>query len=70
MKILLLTDVLDLRVRQRKELAYYVEHKEKLERQIAAIARDLQLTEHILRLITAEHKDELSVGKSRPHHDP
>jgi hypothetical protein len=64
-KILLLTDVLDLRARQRKELAHYQIHKEKLERQIAALARDLQLTDHILRLITAEHKDELSIGKSR-----
>ena len=63
MTIILLQDVLDLRARQRKELQLYKEKKEQLERQISYLSRDLQLTEHILRLIEAEQQDNLSIGR-------
>lgn len=64
MSIIILTDVLDLRARQRRELAFYRQHKIDIEQKLSRLARDLELTDYILSLITAEHHNELSIG---PH---
>jgi hypothetical protein len=66
MSIILLADVVNLRARQRKELSFYTEKKAEIERKLATLHRDLQLTDHILKLIQGEHKDELSLGRKDP----
>ena len=70
MSIIPIHDVLDLRARQRKELAFYTEKKQQLERHLSILHRDLQLTDYIIRLIESEHQDEHSINGKRTDRTP
>lgn len=58
-KIILLADILDLRARQKKELAFYTEKKEKLEQKLYFINKEIELTEMILKMIEKEQITEI-----------
>ncbi|HUD11129.1 MAG TPA: hypothetical protein VMS08_01860 [Candidatus Saccharimonadia bacterium] len=54
MSILLLTDIMEHRVRKVKELAFYTEQKAQLEKRLCDIRHELNLTDRILKLIKDE----------------
>lgn len=54
MAILLLQDLLDSKKRKQKELAFYTEEKQKLERRLYHIRREIALTDKILGMIKRE----------------
>jgi hypothetical protein len=59
MTVLLLTDLLNSRARKQKELLFYTEQKEALERKLFDIRRELNLTDRILRMIRKEEITEI-----------
>ena len=54
MSILLLSEIMDHRARKAKELAFYTEQKERLEKKLLGIRCELNLTDRILNLIRKE----------------
>ena len=56
MSILLITDILNLRARKEKELAFYTEQKDRLEVRLNFIRHELDLTDLILKMLQREHK--------------
>jgi hypothetical protein len=59
MTILLLSDLLNRRARKQKELLFYMEQKELLERKLISLRREINLTDEILRLIQREQLVEI-----------
>lgn len=59
MSILLLSDLINRRARKQKELLFYTEQKELLERKLFGIRAELNLTDTILRLIRKEELTEI-----------
>lgn len=60
-KIILIQDLLDQRKRKQQELAFYLAKKEELEKKLKWLKRDLDLTEHILKLIETEKIEEIKI---------
>jgi len=52
--ILLLSDIMEHRVRKAKELAFYANQKALLEKRLHDIQRELNLTDRILKMIREE----------------
>lgn len=58
-KIILIQEILASRDLKRKELAFYLEKKEELERKLNYIRHELRLTDLILELIEKEKIEEI-----------
>jgi len=63
MTILLLRDLLDIKARKQRELAFYTDKKTELETTLCLIRRELNLTDRILRMIKAEELQEINDGR-------
>jgi hypothetical protein len=61
MTILLLSDIIDRRLRKQKELAFYAEQKAALEVKLAQVRHEINLTDKILSLIRKEEL--LEIGR-------
>ena len=60
MSILLLSEILDHRARKAKELEFYMQQKERLEKRLVAVRCELNLTDRILSLIRKEQLIEIT----------
>lgn len=63
-KIISLTDIIDSRIVKEKEIQYYYEQLEEIQRKIAFLETDLNLTKTIIRLI--EDQKIVTVDNSVP----
>jgi hypothetical protein len=66
MSIVLLSEVMDIRARKARELAFYTEKKHALEVRLANIRRELNLTDTILALIRREELIDFFTART-PH---
>jgi len=62
MTILLLSDIIDRRLRKQKELAFYAEQKAMLEVKLTQLRHEINLTDKILSLIRKEQL--LEIGRN------
>lgn len=53
-KIFILTDVIETKIRKEKELAYYQEQLEKLQRKMFFLKKDIELTNLIIKIVEQE----------------
>ena len=60
-KIILIQDLLDQRKRKEKELKFYLEKRDELEKKLIYLKHDLALTDHIIKLIETEKIEEIKI---------
>jgi len=53
-KILILTDVIETKLRKEKELAYFQEQLEKLQQKMFFLKKDIEITNLIIRIVEQE----------------
>ena len=58
-KIILLQDVFEHRKRKQKELEFYLQKKEELERKLGYLRQEINLTDYVIRLIKTEKEIEI-----------
>lgn len=67
-KIILITSLVDLRARKRRELQFYQEQLEELNLKMGFIRREIELTTYIMNLI--EHEKLLDLKALLSDHNP
>ena len=58
-KIILLQDVFEHRKRKQKELAFYLQKKEELEKKLMYLRQEINLTDYVIKLIKTEKEIEI-----------
>lgn len=61
-KILLLTDIIEQKVRKEKELEYYQEQLQDLEKKMWFVRKEIELTNLIISVIESEKADILKIN--------
>ena len=64
-KILLLTDIIEQKVREEKELEYYQEQLQELEKKMWFVRKEIELTNLIISVIESEKADILKINPPR-----
>jgi len=64
-KILLLTDIIEQKVRKEKELEYYQEQLQELEKKMWFVRKEIELTNLIISVIESEKADILKINPPR-----
>ena len=62
MTIVLLSDALEIRARQQRELTFYLTKRAEIERRLFNLRQELNLTDKILAIIRKERQNELSIA--------
>ena len=58
-KIILLQDVFEHRKRKQKELEFYLQKKEELEKKLMYLRQEINLTDYVIKLIKTEKEIEI-----------
>ena len=56
-KIILITELVEQRLKKQQELEYYIETKKNLENKILLLNKEIQITNFIIKLLNNESKD-------------